>query len=401
MKNAILCFASLLIALLLFLASIACASPPDTVLHPVDTNLAVHFVEISTNYEIEQDSIDASDPILVPFASDILAIAKEQHVPAALLAGIVQEESKFDEWAERSEPSYERNPTITKQAKAWSKAHGGIPTALTEERDRSRSMGLMQTMGQTAREQGLSNRYLSVLFAPRESLRQGAVKLHALLKRYGKDTLAAITAYNQGSAHMVHGTYVIARYGYRVSTAWQTYKEIFSHNHYRDINENMGESSALRIAHRHRLAALSTDSAAATKRTIDSSHVSALVGGASGPRDPRYTPRYDYSEDAGHISAGESARGNGFGEDIPYRAEPGFFTMACLTLGMGLLGFLALFGYAGHSAGQLESLLQPPDRYIPSLYRPGNAVQAERSHRFFARHALHTSRQYTDRSHNA
>ena len=92
----------------------------------------------------------------------------------------------------------------------------GTPSSETELADRSRSFGLMQVMGETAREQGFAARYLAEMSIPVDSIEHGAKLLHSLLVRYHGDTLAAISAYNQGSARRKAGVLLNARYVYRV-----------------------------------------------------------------------------------------------------------------------------------------------------------------------------------------
>ena len=186
----------------------------------------------TTNTACTVDSLDASRLALVPYAREIALAATRHHVPAALLAAFIQEESFWNPWAERTEPKYLKNPRVRNSAAKWSAAHNGTPTMLTELHDRSRSMGLMQVMGEVAREQGFAPRFLSELFVPMQALDQGALLLRTLMNRYPRDTLAAISAYNQGSAKTRkgarHNLFLNARYVYRVSVAWQAYAKLFS-----------------------------------------------------------------------------------------------------------------------------------------------------------------------------
>jgi soluble lytic murein transglycosylase-like protein len=177
---------------------------------------------------IAMDSSEAQESPLVPFQSEIEHVSEEYHIPAALIAAIIQEESSFTEWSERFEIVYARDRRVKREANAWSRTHSGIPSMQTELYDRARSMGPMQVMGEVARKQGFSARYLSALFAPQNSIEQGGRLLRHLLDRYHRDTLAAISAYNQGSARRHHGTFANARYVYRVSIAWRAYQKLFA-----------------------------------------------------------------------------------------------------------------------------------------------------------------------------
>ena len=113
---------------------------------------------------------------------------------------------------------------MQRDAREWSKQWRGLPTYQTELDDRSRSIGLMQVMGQLAREQGFAPRYLSELHLPENSILQGAKRLRALLDRYRNDTLSAISAYNQGKNRKRGETFANARYVYRVCAAWKVYR---------------------------------------------------------------------------------------------------------------------------------------------------------------------------------
>ncbi len=198
---------------------------------PTPTTTTTAEIFASTNTACIEDSLDASRLALVPYAREIELAASTHHVPAALLAAFIQEESFWNPWAERTELTYLKNPRVRKSAAKWSAAHNGTPTMLTELHDRSRSMGLMQVMGEVAREQAFTPRFLSELFVPMQALDQGALLLRKLLDRYGRDTLAAISAYNQGSARTrkgaKHTVFLNARYVYRVSVAWSAYTKLF------------------------------------------------------------------------------------------------------------------------------------------------------------------------------
>lgn len=200
----------MLLILLSLLSAVAPRSAPDDVANAIDAML-------------HADSLSASQALLIPFESQIRDIAKESGLPPALLAGIIQEESRFDAWATRMEPRYMNSKRVSRAAEHWSALHAGIPTAFTERADRSRSYGLMQIMGETAREEGYNARYLAALFAAPDGLRAGAKHLKILLARYPHDTLSAISAYNQGSPRKHNGVFANARYVYRVAIAWRMY----------------------------------------------------------------------------------------------------------------------------------------------------------------------------------
>ena len=174
------------------------------------------------------DSILATRPMVMPYARTIDSIAIAYHLPAALLAGVIQEESRFDPWATRVEPAYLASRKVRRAALLWTHSHTPLPNAATERADRARSFGLMQVMGEVAREQGYHAPWLATLYLPERSIAEGARLLARLLTRYHGDTLAAISAYNQGSARKKRGLFANARYVYRVAAAWRFYEPLFA-----------------------------------------------------------------------------------------------------------------------------------------------------------------------------
>lgn len=304
-----------------------------------------------------QDSTQASSDVMVPFRSELVQAAHRHQVPAALLAGVVQEESRFEQYAERTEPAYLKNPKIRRLARTWSKRHGGIPTSLTEQTDRARSYGLMQVMGEVAREQGYDSTYLANLFNADDAIDQGALLLKKLLLRYGTDTLAAISSYNQGSPRQAHGTFANARYVYRVSVAWRHYDKAL---HYAELYDKRKEN--LRLAHRDRNALNDSGRAAAIRmqRTDTASHGYAendsnthglapfLAGYSVGPRHGS-----GENNDAGESESLWDA----FIDDR-------FFAIGFLTLTIGMLGLvISIWRYNRRWSG-----------YDQHLRGPGNAI---------------------------
>lgn len=173
------------------------------------------------------DSISASKSLLIPFRTEIESAAAREALPAALIAAVIQEESRFDPWATRAEPRYMRSRAVRRAAARFVKLHPRGATSFTELVDRSRSYGLMQIMGETAREQGFMQPFLAELYLPKNAIAHGAKLLAQLLRHYHNDTLAAISAYNQGTAHKRRGVFLNARYVYRITIAWRAYDALF------------------------------------------------------------------------------------------------------------------------------------------------------------------------------
>ncbi|GEM_PF-842363 len=185
------------------------------------------LVEQSVDRALALDSAAARSTVLIPYRAEIERAAARYALPPALIAAVIQEESRFDPWATRAEPKYLRNRKIRRLAARYARRHARGANAYTEFLDRARSYGLMQVMGETAREQGFLAPFLAELYIPSNAIEHGAKLLARLLARYHGDTLAAISAYNQGSAKKRRGMFANARYVYRVTIAWRAYDAIF------------------------------------------------------------------------------------------------------------------------------------------------------------------------------
>lgn len=68
----------------------------------------------------------------------------------------------------------------------------------TEMQMRATSFGLMQVMGQTAREFGFTGQFLTELFEPETCVRFGCAKLKRELEKSGGDVRKALLGYNGG-----------------------------------------------------------------------------------------------------------------------------------------------------------------------------------------------------------
>jgi soluble lytic murein transglycosylase-like protein len=116
--------------------------------------------------------------------ADLLALARSsaaRHaLDPALVCAVVEQESAWDAHAIRYEPGF----------RARYVAPLGLPP--TEEVARSISWGLMQVMGQVAREHGFSGKFLSALCDPAAGLDIGCAVLAAKLAiRSGSPSRAA------------------------------------------------------------------------------------------------------------------------------------------------------------------------------------------------------------------
>lgn len=117
----------------------------------------------------------------------IQKVSVESGLTPDLIAAVIYEESRGDQWACRYEPGFftkylegKRNSQIPGY---WPK--DTPPTISTEMRLRSCSFGLMQIMGQVAREYNFEDRYLTSLFDPVVNISLGAKILAHKMKTGG------------------------------------------------------------------------------------------------------------------------------------------------------------------------------------------------------------------------
>lgn len=134
------------------------------------------------------------DDILGTYELDIAHNAETHELPYALVAAVIQVESGGDPWAVRYEPAFQR---------LVQREDFTVPAGVsrqTELNARAMSWGLMQIMGQVARERGCKFQFLSRLCNPADGIHWGCRQLalcrDRFLEQYG---WAAVTAaYNGG-----------------------------------------------------------------------------------------------------------------------------------------------------------------------------------------------------------
>jgi soluble lytic murein transglycosylase-like protein len=124
--------------------------------------------------------------------------AAQQALDPALVCAIVEQESAWDPHAIRYEPAF----------RARYAAPLGLPP--TEEVARAISWGLMQVMGQVAREHGFSAKSLAALCDPAAGLAIGCVVFAARLRASADDVQRALTLWN-GGANASYSAQVLAR----------------------------------------------------------------------------------------------------------------------------------------------------------------------------------------------
>lgn len=134
---------------------------------------------------------------LAAFYADVYGL------PEALVIAICKCESNWHPSAYRYEPAF-RSKYVDKLSLD---PDDYLPSIESERIGRSTSYGLMQIMGQKAREMGFKGEYLTQLLDPPTNLKYGCRLLYDLLKKYANMD-SAISAYNAGSPTAANKPYV-------------------------------------------------------------------------------------------------------------------------------------------------------------------------------------------------
>lgn len=145
-------------------------------------------------------------------------------LPVGLVAAIIEVESGWDTYAMRYEPVFAAR-YITRELVQ----PRGVCTRLTEELSLAMSWGLMQIMGQTARELGFDRPYLAALCDPAPGIEYGCRLLRQKWQRYAKEygVGGVISAYNAGKPRTNdRGQWVNQDYVDKVKSAWDKYAKL-------------------------------------------------------------------------------------------------------------------------------------------------------------------------------
>ena len=132
---------------------------------------------------------------LIALACDIAA---NYALDPALVCAVVEQESSWEPRAIRSEPEFHARYVAP------------LDLPPTEEVARSISWGLMQVMGQLAREHGFAGKFLSALCEAQTGLDIGCVVLAAKLKAANGDVPRGLNLWN-GGANPNYVSEVLAR----------------------------------------------------------------------------------------------------------------------------------------------------------------------------------------------
>lgn len=128
--------------------------------------------------------------------------AASQSLDPALVCAVVEQESGWNPWAMRYEPAF--------FSKYVASLYTNNKISASEAYARGFSWGLMQVMGQVARETGFDAPFLSALCDPEQGLAIGCKVLRKKVDAVAGDTTRALLAWN-GGANPSYAAQVLAR----------------------------------------------------------------------------------------------------------------------------------------------------------------------------------------------
>ena len=138
--------------------------------------------------------------------AQLVALARKaaatQSLDPAQVCAVVEQESAWNPWALRYEPTF--------FAKYVASLYTNNKVSASEAYARGFSWGLMQVMGQVAREAGFDALFLSALCDPEQGLAVGCKVLRRKFDAMAGDTLRALLAWN-GGANPAYPGQVLAR----------------------------------------------------------------------------------------------------------------------------------------------------------------------------------------------
>ena len=138
--------------------------------------------------------------------SHLLVLARKaaagQSLDPGLVCAVVEQESGWNSWAMRYEPAF--------FSKYVASLYTNNKVSATEAYARGFSWGLMQVMGQVARETGFDALFLSALCDPEQGLAVGCKVLRKKFDAMAGDNTRALLAWN-GGANLTYAAQVLAR----------------------------------------------------------------------------------------------------------------------------------------------------------------------------------------------
>jgi len=144
--------------------------------------------------------------MLPPVNPEIIELARRtaaaHGLEPALVCAVIEQESAWDQWAVRYEPAF--------LSRYVAPLYTAGKLSATETYTRSMSWGLMQVMGQVARESGFDGPSLAELCDPPTGVEWGCRLLAKRLERAHGDVAAALLAWN-GGANPAYPAEVLSR----------------------------------------------------------------------------------------------------------------------------------------------------------------------------------------------
>jgi len=139
-------------------------------------------------------------------APELVVLAKRNAISfaldPALVCAVVEQESAWNTFSMRFEPAF--------FAKYVASLYTNNKVTASEAYARGFSWGLMQVMGQVARESGYDAPFLSAICDPQQGLALGCKVLRRKFDVSGGDTTRALLAWN-GGANAAYPAQVLAR----------------------------------------------------------------------------------------------------------------------------------------------------------------------------------------------
>src|SRR5579859_3807686 len=142
----------------------------------------------------------------MPSPPQLVALARKaaasQSLDPALVCAVIEQESSWNPWAMRYEPAF--------FAKYVAHLFTNNKITASEAYARGFSWGLMQIMGQVAREMGFDGMFLSALCDPEQGLAIGCKLLRKKIDAMNGDTTRGLLAWN-GGGNPAYPAQVLAR----------------------------------------------------------------------------------------------------------------------------------------------------------------------------------------------